>query len=95
MELEILKAYIKNNLRNGFIKPSKFLVGVPILFDKKLDSSLRLCVDYRDLNNLTIKNRYPLPLVGESLDWLGRAWYFTQLNLTNAYYQMRIKEGNE
>ncbi len=73
MELEILKAYIENNLANGFIWPSKPPVGVYILFDKKPDGSLRLYVDYQGLNNLTIKNRYPLPLVGESLDRLGWA----------------------
>ncbi len=73
VELETLKAYIKNNLANDFIRPSKSPAGAPILFDKKPDSSLRLCVDYQGLNNLTIKNRYPLPLVGESFDWLGRA----------------------
>ncbi len=73
VELEILKVYIENNLASGFIRPSKSPAGAPILFDKKLDGSLRLCVDYRSLNNLTIKNRYPLPLVGELLDRLSRA----------------------
>ncbi len=77
VELETLKAYIENNLANGFIRPSKSPAGAPILFDKKPNRSLRLCVDYRGLNNLTIKNRYPLPLVGESLDRLGRARRFT------------------
>ena len=95
MELEILKGYIKNNLANGFIRASKSPAGVSILFDKKPDSSLRLCVDYWDLNNLTIKNWYPLLLVRESLDRLSRAWRFTQLDLTNAYHQIRIREGNE
>ena len=52
-------------------------------------------MDYRVLNNNTIKNRYPLPLIGESLDRLGRARRFTQLDLTNAYYRMRICEGDE
>ena len=68
MELETLKAYIKNNLANRFIRPSKSLAGALILFDKKPDGSLRLYVDYQGLNNLTIKNWYPLPLVGELLD---------------------------
>ncbi len=95
MELEILKAYIINNLASGFIKPSKSPAKVRILFNKKPDGSLRLCMDYQGLNNLTIKNEYLLPLVGESLNWLGRAWRFTQLDLTNAYNQMRIKENNE
>ncbi len=73
VELKTLKTYIENNLANGFIRPSKSPAGAPILFDKKPDGSLRFCVDYRGLNNLTIKNWYPLPLIGESLDRLGRA----------------------
>ncbi len=85
IELEILKAYIKNNLANGFIRPSKSSTGASTLFDKKSDDSLKLCIDYRDLNNLTIKNQYPLPLVGALLDQLDRAQHFTQLDLTNAY----------
>ena len=95
VELETLKTYIETNLANGFIRPSKSPAGAPIFFDRKPDGSLRLCVDYRVLNNNTIKNRYPLPLIGESLDRLGRARRFTQLDLTNAYYQMRIHEGDE
>ena len=73
VELETLKTYIKINLANGFIRPSKFSAGAPILFDRKPDGSLRLCVDYWDLNNLTIKNQYLLPLIGESLGRLDRA----------------------
>ena len=94
-ELETLKTYIETNLANGFIRPSKLPAKAPILFIRKKDGSLRLCVDYRGLNNLTIKNRYPLPLIGESLDRLGRAKRFTQLDLTNAYHQMQIREGDE
>ncbi len=56
VELETLKAYIETHLKTGFIQPSKSLAGAPILFDKKPDGSLRLCVDYRGLNNLTNKN---------------------------------------
>ena len=55
VELETLKAYIENNQANGFIRPSKSPAGAPILCDRKLDGSLRLCVDYRGLNNFTIK----------------------------------------
>ena len=95
VELETLKTYIETHLKTGFIRPSKSPAGAPILFDKKPDGSLRLCVDYRGLNNLTIKNRYPLPLIGESLDRLGQAKRFIQLDLTSAYYRMRIKEGDE
>ena len=95
VELEILKTYIETNLANGFIHPSKSPAGAPILFDKKPDRSLRLCVDYWGLNNITIKNRYPLPLVDESLHRLDRAKRFTQLDLTSAYHRMRIKEGDK
>ena len=95
LELETLKTYIETHLKTGFIRPSKSPAGAPILFDKKPDGSLRLCVDYRGLNNLTIKNRYPLPLIGESLDRLGQAKRFTQLDLTSAYNRMKIKEGDE
>ena len=95
VELETLKTYIETNLKNGFIRPSKSLVRAPILFDKKPDSSFRICVDYQRLNNLTIKNQYPLLLVGESLDQLGRARQFIQFDLTSAYHQMRICKGDE
>ena len=95
VELETLKIYIKANLANGFIQPSKSLTKVPIFFDQKPDKSIRLCVNYWDLNNITMKNQYPLPLIGKSLDRLGRAKRLTQLDLTNAYHQMRICEDDE
>ena len=95
VEQEILKTYIKTNLANGFIHPSKSPVGAPILFDKKPDRNLRLCVDYWGLNNITIQNQYPLPLINESFDCLGRAKRFIQLDLTSAYHQMRIKEDDK
>ncbi len=95
VELETLKIYIDTNLKTGFIWPSKSPAGALILFDKKTDGSLHLCIDYWGLNNLMIKNKYPLPLIGESLDRLGQAKWFTQLDLTSAYHQMRIREGNE
>ena len=71
MELETLKTYIETHLKTGFIRPSKSPAGAPILFDKKPDGSLHLCVDYKGLNNPTIKNPYLLLLIGESLDRLG------------------------
>ena len=95
VKLETLKIYIEINLANGFIRPSKSPAGALILFDKKPNRSLRLCVNYWGLNNITIKNWYPLPLVGESLHRLGRAKQFTQLDLTSVYHRMRIKEGDE
>ena len=95
VELKTLKIYIKTHLKTGFIRPSKSPAGAPILFDKKLDGSFRLCVNYRGLNNLIIKNQYSLPLIRELLDRLRQAKRFTQLDLTSAYHQMRIKEGDK
>ena len=77
VELKILKAHIKNNLVNSFIRPSKSLIKALIFFNKKPNGSLRLCVDHQGLNNLTIKNWYPLPLVGELFDQLNWAQHFT------------------
>ena len=95
VELETLKIYIKTNLANGFIRPSKSFTSTYILFDWKPNGSLRFSVDYRDLNNLTIKNQYPLLLIKEFLDQLSHSKHFTQLDLTNAYHQIKIKEGNK
>ena len=95
VELEIWKTYIKTNLANDFICPSKSLAEAPILFDKKPDGSLCLYIDYRGFNNIRIKNQYLLPLIKQSLDQLGRAKQFTQLNLMNAYHWMRIQESDE
>ena len=95
VQLKTLKTYMEINLANDFIWASKSLAVAPILFVYKLDGSLRLCVNYQKLNNLTIKNCYPLSLIGESLDWLSQAKQFNQLDLTSAYHQMGIKEGDE
>ena len=95
MELGTLKAYIETNLANSFITPSTSPAGAPILFDRKSNGFLQLCVNYRGLNNLTIKNWYLLPLIGESLDRLRRARRFIQLDLTSAYYQMRIRKEDK
>ncbi len=95
VELETLKAYIKTHLKTGFIRLSKSLVGAPILIDKKPDGNLCLCVDYWSLNNLTIKNWYPFPLIKVALDCLGWAKQFTQLDLTSAYHQRKIREGDK
>ena len=90
-----MKTYIKTYLKTGFILPFKSSASAPILFDKKPDDSLWVYVNYQGLNNLTIKNQYPLSFIEKALDWLNRAKQFTQLNLTSAYHQMRIKEGDE
>ena len=77
MRMETLKAYIKNHLANGFIRPFKSPAGAFIFLNKKRDGSLILCINYQGLNNLIIKNRYSLSLVGESLDQLDWNLYFT------------------
>ena len=95
VELEMLKTYIKTNLANGFIRPSKSFAGASIFFDWKPDRSLRLCINYWSFNNITIKNQYPLSLIRKSFNKLGWANRFTQLNLTNAYHWMRICKDDE
>ena len=95
VELETLKTYLKTNLANGFIRLFKSPIRASIVFDRKLDKSFRLCIDYWNLNNITIKNQYLLLLIGELLNWLGQVRRFTQLNLTNAYYRIKICKGNE
>ena len=95
VEREVLKTYIKDALAKGWIRPSTSPAGAPILFVPKKDGTLRLCVDYRGLNAITIKNRYPLPLISETLDRLAGAKYYTKLDLRNAYHRIRIKEGDE
>jgi Reverse transcriptase (RNA-dependent DNA polymerase) len=95
LELAELRRYIEENLARGFIRPSRSSAGAPILFAKKKDGSLRLCVDYRGLNQVTIRNRYPLPLLHELLDRLGSAKIFTQFDIREAYYRIRIATGHE
>ena len=95
VELKKLKTYIKTNLASSFIRSSKSPAGASILFVRKKDGNLRLCVDYGGLNNLTIKNCYSLPLIAESLNCLGCAKHFTQLDLINTYHWMRIREGDK
>jgi hypothetical protein len=94
-ELSVLREYIHSSLDKGWIAPSRSPAGAPILFAPKKDGSLRLCVDYRGLNALTIKNRYPLPLIGETIDRLAGAKVFTHLDLRDAYHRIRIRRGDE
>ena len=82
-------------LSKGFIRRSKSPAGAPILFIKKKDGSLRLCVDYRGLNRVTKKNRYPIPLVSNLLDQLRDAKVYTKIDLRGAYNLVRIAEGDE
>jgi hypothetical protein len=94
-ELQTLKDYISDMLKKGFIRPSQSPAGSPVLFVKKKDGSLRLCVDYRRLNSDTVKNRYPLPLVSSLLDRLRHAKVFSKIDLRGAYNLLRIRKGDE
>jgi hypothetical protein len=82
-------------LAQGKIRPSKSPAGAPILFVPKPNGKLRLCVDYRGLNNVAIKNQYALPLMNELRDHVAGAQLFTKLDLRDGYYLVRIKQGDE
>ncbi len=91
-ELDELQKQLDQLLEHGFIRASRSPFGAPMLFVKKKDGSLRMCIDYRGLNAITIKNKYPLPLVEELLNRLSGAKYFTKLDLQSGYHQIRMKE---
>jgi len=95
VELRTLKPYIETNLSNSFIQRSSSSAAAPILFAKKKDGGLRLCVNYRALDSATDKNRYPQPLILEMLDGMRGARIFTKLDLRKAHHLIRIKEGVE
>ncbi|CEP06947.1 hypothetical protein, partial, partial [Parasitella parasitica] len=95
VELKTLYEYIQDNLRKGFIVRSESPGGAPVLFVKKKDGSLRMCVDYRELNKITIPNRCPLPLISETLDRLHNAVCYTKLDMIGAYNLVRIAPGEE
>lgn len=94
-ELKELRRQLDELLDAGFIRPSKAPYGAPVLFQKKQDGSLRLCIDYRALNKVTVKNHYPIPLIADLFDQLGDATYFTKLDLRSGYHQVRIAAGDE
>lgn len=90
VELKELKKQLEELTKSGFIQPSKSPFGAPILFVKKKDGTMRMCIDYRALNNITIKNKYPLPHVDELFDRLQGAKYFSKIDLRSGYHQIRI-----
>lgn len=94
-ELEELRKQLTELLDKGMIRPSKAPYGAPVLFQRKHDGSLRMCVDYRALNKVTIKNKYPIPLIADLFDRLGVVLSFTKMDLQKGYYQVRIAEGDE
>ena len=94
-KLLVLKEYIEENLAKRFIRHSSLPTGAPVLFVNKADGSLRFCVDYHGLNEMTIKNQYPLPLIQEMLARLQKARWYTKFDLRDGYYHLYIAEGEE
>ncbi|CAH9130500.1 unnamed protein product [Cuscuta epithymum] len=93
-ELQELHKQLQELLEKGFIRPSYSPWGAPVLFVKKKDGTMRLCIDYRELNKVTIKNRYPLPRIDDLFDQLKGAVIFSKIDLRSGYHQLRIKEGD-
>jgi len=94
-ELVTLREFIDEHLAMGFIRSSKSPFGAPVLFVKKKNGSLRLCIDFRRLNAITRKDKYPLPLISDLLDAPRQAHIFTKLNLKHAYHLVHVAPGNE
>ena len=94
-EQEAMDKYIQDALASGFIRPSTSPAGAVFFFVEKKDGGLRPCIDYRGLNKITVRNRYPLPLMTTAFDLLQGATVFTKLDLRNAYHLIRIRQGDE
>jgi len=90
-EMAELKKQLEELLDKGFIRPSSSPWGAPVLFVKKKDGSFRLCIDYRGLNKVTVKNKYPLPRIDELMDQLGGAQWFSKIDLASGYHQIPIE----
>ena len=91
-ELKELKVQLQELLEKDFIRPSFSPWGAPVLFVKKKDGTLRLCIDYRELNKVTIKNKYPLPRIDDLFDQLQGASVFSKIDLRSGYHQLKIKK---
>ncbi|KAL0543907.1 hypothetical protein IC582_019012 [Cucumis melo] len=93
-ELKELKVQLQKLHDKGFIRSSVLPWGALVLFVKKKDGSMRLCIDYRELNKVTVKNRYPLPRIDDLFDQLQGATVFSKIDLRSGYHQLRIKDGD-
>ena len=91
-ELEELKKQLDDMLRKGLIRPSASPWGSPVIFVDKRDGTTRLCVDYRKLNDVTIKNKYPLPKIEDLFDQLSGAHVFSKIDLRTGYHQLKVRE---
>ena len=92
LELAKLKKQIEELMEKEFIRPSVSPWGAPVLPVKKKDGGMRLCVDYRQLNKVTIKNKYPLPRIDDLMDQLQGATVFSKVDLRSGYHQIRVRE---
>ena len=91
-EMQELSSQLQELLGKGFIRPSSSPWGAPILFVKKKDGSHRMCIDYRELNKLTVKNRYPLPRIDDLFDQLQGASWFSKIDLRSGYHRVRVRD---
>ena len=94
-EQKALKEFIEENLNTGFIQPTSSPHGAPVLFIKKKDGSLRLCVDFHGLNRISKKDHYPLPLISNLLDSPRKAQIYSKIDLRHAYHLVHITDGDE
>lgn len=94
-ERDAMERYITESLAAGLIRPSSSLVPAGFFFVDKKDKSLCPCIDYRGLNQITVKNKYPLPLLSSAFELLQGMTVFSKLDLRNAYHLVRIREGDE
>ena len=93
-ELRELKAQLEELLSKGFFRPSISPWGAPVLFMKKKDGSLRLCIDYRQLNRVTIRNQYPLPRIDELFNQLQGSRVYSKIDLRLGYHRLRVQESD-
>ena len=90
-EVAEFKKQLQELLDKGLVQPSVSLWGAPVLFVRKKDGSIRLCVDYRELNCVTVKNKYPLPRIDDLFDQLAGTTVFSKIDLRSRYHQLKIK----
>ena len=94
LELKELRLQLQEMLDKGFIRPNVSPWGASVLFVKKKDGTLRMCIDYKQINKVTVKNKYPLPRIDDLFDQLKGAGIFSKIDLLSGYYQLRVKDAD-